>query len=158
MTHPTADGPPALAHLCDLRVQVAVPIEAGEDARGRHRIIPITGGTVSGARLSGRVLNLGADWQCLGPDLAAVLDTRYAIETDDGALIDVRNFGHRHGPRPVMEALMRGETPEASLIYFRTNPRFETRDPRYDWLNRTIFIGTGLREPDCVVLRFWEVL
>ena len=25
--------------------------------------------------------------------------------------------------------------------YFRTNPRFETGDPRYAWLNQTLFVA-----------------
>ncbi len=27
--------------------------------------------------------------------------------------------------------------------YFRTNPRFETGDARYAWLNQTLFLGKG---------------
>ena len=52
-----------LAHLCDLTVELAAPIELGSGPRGRRRIIPIVGGTVTGERLRGRILNLGADWQ-----------------------------------------------------------------------------------------------
>lgn len=151
-------SPPELRPLCDLRVTLASPIEAGTDARGRHRTIPITGGQVSGARLSGRILDLGADWQCVDADLRAVLDTRYAIATDDGAHIDIRNFGYRHGPRAQIEAMMRGEPVPADAIYFRTTPRFDTADPRYDWLRHRVFIGSGARLPDAVLLRIWEVL
>lgn len=147
-----------LRHLCDLDVELAAPMELGTPPRGRRRIIPIIGGTVTGERLSGRVLNLGADWQTVFSDHSAELDTRYAIETHDGASIDVRNFGFRHGPPEVIEALARGETVDPSRYYMRTHPRLETGDPRYAWMNRTIFVGTGSRQPSSVKITIFEVL
>ena len=27
--------------------------------------------------------------------------------------------------------------------YFRTSPRFETSDPRYAWLQQSVFVGQG---------------
>ncbi|MFN4272565.1 MAG: DUF3237 domain-containing protein [Aliihoeflea sp.] len=147
-----------LRHLCDLDVELAAPMELGTPPRGRRRIIPIIGGTVTGERLSGRVLNLGADWQTVFSDHSAELDTRYAIETHDGASIDVRNFGFRHGPPEVIEALARGEPVDPSRYYMRTHPRLETGDPRYAWLNRTIFVGTGSRQPSSVKITIFEVL
>ncbi len=147
-----------LAHLCDLKVELAAPVELGLSPRGRRRMIPIVGGTVTGERLSGRILNLGADWQTVFADGSAELDTRYAMETHDGAVIDIRNFGYRHGPADVLEALAKGEIVDPSRYYMRTQPRFETGDPRYAWLNRTVFVGSGARESDCVKIAFYEVL
>lgn len=147
-----------LRPLCDLRVTLGAPIELGTNARGRRRIIPITGGTVDGERVRGRVLALGADWQTILADGTAELDARYVIETPDGALIDVRNFGYRHGPDEVIARLARGEEVDPSLYYMRTQPRFETGDPRYSWLNRTICVGTGSRHGDHVRISFAEVL
>ena len=149
---------PALAHLCDLTVELAAPMDLGQSPRGRRRIIPIVGGSVSGERLNGRILDLGADWQTVFADGSAELDTRYAMETHDGAVIDIRNFGFRHGPPEVLAALARGETVDASRYYMRTQPRFETGDPRYAWLNRTIFVGTGERLAAAVRVSFFEVL
>jgi Protein of unknown function (DUF3237) len=147
-----------LAHLCDLRVRLAPPIELGAAPRGTRRIIPIIGGEVSGDRLSGKVLDLGADWQTLMADGTAELDTRYAIETHDGALIDIRNYGLRHGPREVVAALARGEDVDPDSYYMRTHPRFETGDRRYAWLNRMICVGTGSRHADHVRITVFEVL
>ncbi|MDF1601684.1 DUF3237 domain-containing protein [Mesorhizobium sp. YIM 152430] len=147
-----------LAHLCDLKVELAAPVELGLSPRGRRRMIPIVGGTVTGTRLSGRILNLGADWQTVFADGSAELDTRYAMETHDGAMIDIRNFGYRHGPPDVLDALGRGENVDPTRYYMRTQPRFETGDARYAWLNRTIFVGSGAREADCVKIAFYEVL
>ncbi|AXS42222.1 DUF3237 domain-containing protein [Breoghania sp. L-A4] len=147
-----------LKHLCDARIDLGPPLELGDAPPGRRRIIPIIGGTVTGERVSGTILNGGADWQTVFADGSAELDTRYMIETHDGAILDIRNFGYRHGPAEVIARLARGEDVDPSLYYMRTTPRFETGDPRYDWLNRTIVVGTGAREAAAVVLTLYEVL
>jgi hypothetical protein len=150
--------PPDLRHLADLDVELAAPIELGDCPRGRRRIIPIVGGKVTGERLSGEILNLGADWQTILSDGTAELDTRYSMRSHDGAVIDIRNFGFRHGPKEVVEALLRGETVDPSLYYMRTQPRFETGDARYLWLNRMICVGSGARLQSGVRISFFEVL
>lgn len=149
---------PELRFVCEVRAELAPPLEKGESAGTRWRIIPIVGGTVEGERLSGRILNLGADWQTVYRDGYAELDTRYAIETHDGALIDVRNFGFRHAPPEIMARLVAGEVVDPSLYYMRTQPRLHTGDPRYSWVNRTVFVGTGERLADAVRIDFFEVL
>lgn len=137
--------PPVLAHVCDLEATLDPPIEMGPGRSGRRRIIPITGGKVSGPRLNGRILNLGADWQTIFDDGMAELDTRYALETHDGAVIEIRNYGYRHGPPEVVAALARGEQVPPGAYYMRTQARLETGDARYAWVNRTLFVGTGAR-------------
>jgi len=54
---------PTLEHVCTLQVMLDPIREMGAGRAGQRRIIPIIGGTVQGARLSGKILNLGADWQ-----------------------------------------------------------------------------------------------
>lgn len=149
---------PQLRPLCVIDAELGPPIERGGTAGARWRIIPIVGGMVEGERLSGRVLNLGADWQAVHHDGYAELDTRYAIETHDGATIDVRNFGYRHGPDEVIARLAAGEAVDPSLYYMRTHPRFHSGDPRYAWLNRTILLGTGARMAATVRIEVYEVL
>ena len=149
---------PELVHLCDLHVDVAAPIEMGTSPRGRRRIIPIVGGTFSGERLRGDVLNLGADWQTVFCETVAELDTRYALRTHDGAIIEIRNFGYRVGPAEIIARLGQGEDVDPALYYMRTHPRFETGDPRYAWLNHTICVGTGMRRASSVHVSVFEVL
>lgn len=149
---------PELRHLCDIVAELGAPMELGEGRGGKRRIIPIVGGTVSGERLNGQVLNLGADWQTIFSAGAAELDTRYSMKTDDGALIDIRNFGYRHGPQDVMAKLARSEQVDPLSYYMRTHPRFETGDPRYSWLNTLICVGTGAREASNVRISVFEVL
>lgn len=135
---------PALSPFCELRVDLAPIREMGPGRAGQRRIIPIIGGTVTG-RVTGRILNLGADWQTIHADGSADLDTRYAFETEDGALIEIINKGVRHGPAEVVARLAAGEDVDPDDYYMRTTARLETGDPRYDWVNRMIFVGTGGR-------------
>jgi hypothetical protein len=149
---------PRLTLVCTIQADLGPAMELGMGKAGQRRIIPIIGGSVTGERLSGRVLDLGADWQTIFAEGSAELDTRYAIETHDGALIDVRNFGFRHGPADVMARLAKGEGVDPADYYMRTLPRLETGDPRYSWVNRTIFLGTGARFASAVQIQIYEVL
>jgi hypothetical protein len=146
-----------LQPLFKAEITLAAPQELGETPQGRRRIIGITGGRFSGERLSGRVLPGGADWQVIRADGVADLDARYTLETEDGALIYVRNRGYRHGPAEVLKKLSSGENVEPSLYYMRTTPRFETGDARYAWLNRIVCVATGARRAAAVELEVFEI-
>ena len=148
---------PTLQHVCDLDVDLGPIREMGSGRAGRRRIIPIVGGRVTGPRLRGRILDLGADWQTIFDDGLAELDTRYGIETDDGAVIEVLNYGYRHGPAAVMARLAAGEDVPPEDYYMRTHARLETGDPRYDWVNQTLFVGTGARLANAVCVSLFAI-
>jgi Protein of unknown function (DUF3237) len=147
---------PELKPFCELRVDLAPIMEMGPGRAGKRRIIPIIGGTVSG-RVTGKILNLGADWQTIYADGSADLDTRYAFETDDGALIEIINKGVRHGPPDVVARLAQGEDVDPSEYYMRTTARLETGDPRYDWVNNMLFVGAGGRFASQVHVQLYTV-
>ncbi|QKV17095.1 DUF3237 domain-containing protein [Oricola thermophila] len=148
---------PKLEHVCDLTVELDPIREMGAGRAGKRRIIPIVGGTVRGPLLNGRILDLGADWQTIFADGLAELDTRYAVETDDGATIEIINYGYRHGPPEVIAAIARGEAVDAGAYYMRTHARLETGDPRYEWVNRTLFVGSGARFAEKVVVSLFAI-
>jgi hypothetical protein len=129
----------------------------GRTPYGERRVIGILGGTVRGPKLTGRILPGGADWQIIRTDGAADIKARYTIETDAGARIMVTSEGLRHGPPEVMERLARGDNVDPALYYFRTVMRFETADPKVDWLNRILALARGHREPRAVRLDVYEV-
>jgi hypothetical protein len=153
----TAPTAPTLAFAFELRAEVEAPLEIGQLPKGLRRIIPILRGTFEGPGIRGRVVPGGADWQLIGADGFSELDTRYTLETDTGRTIYVQNAGIRHAPPQVIQRLLRGETVDPSLVYFRTVPRFETSAPELQWLTRSIFVGTGERYPREVVIRFWRI-
>ena len=129
----------------------------GRTPYGERRFVGITGGTVSGAKLNGRILAGGADWQIVRADGAADIQARYTIEADRGARIMVDSKGLRHGPPDVIEKLARGDKVDPALYYFRTVMRFETADPEVDWLNRILALARGQREAHRVRLEVFEV-
>jgi hypothetical protein len=148
--------PPRLEPLCDLVVSVSAAIPAGDGPFGLRRVIPITGGTVTGPRMSGRVLPAGADFQVVtGGGTTAHLDARYLLELDDGATVFVHNTALRHASAEVAARLMRGEVVAREAVYFSCQPRFETGDPRWAWLHERQFVGRGERLPQAVRLSFW---
>jgi len=149
--------PPKLSLAMTLRVQVGPPTELGEVPRGRRRIIPILGGTFEGPNVRGKVLAGGADWQIVRADGLAELDTRYMLQTDSGSLIYIQNAGIRHAPPDITKKLLAGQPVDASQVYFKTVPTFETSAPELQWLTRSIFVGTGERRPTEVIVQVWRV-
>jgi hypothetical protein len=150
---------PRLTFAFEIRAQVGTPQEFGDVGRGRRRIIQILGGTFSGTGMKGRILPGGADWQMIRQnDGFTDVDARYTIETDTGSIIYVQNIGIRHAPIDVMRRLNAGETVDQSEIYFRAVPKFETGDPELEWLMRSIFVCTGERYPNGVIIRFFRLL
>jgi hypothetical protein len=148
---------PGLTHIADFAITVGPPIPIGETAEGLRRVVPITGGTITGPRLSGRILAAGADYQVIRADGFTTLDARYAAEMDDGAMLYIVNTGVRFGPPEVMARITRGERVDPAEVYFRTTPKFETAAPAYGWLLKPLFLAAGARYPDRVELRIYEI-
>lgn len=148
---------PALVHAFDLRVELDSIMEMGSGRAGHRRIIPIIGGPVTGERIQGEVMHLGADWQTIFADGLTELDTRYAIRTHDDAIIEVINFGLRHGPADVMARVAAGEDVVPSEYYMRTHCRLESGDPRYSWVNKSLFVGIGGRRAASVEISIFEI-
>lgn len=101
----------------------------GERDGGRLLMIPITGGTVAGPKLSGEVLP-GADWATVYPDRAQV-EARYAIRAADGTVIQVFNRG-------IVAIGADGARPALPLTVLT----FVAPVGEHGWLNHGPFIGT----------------
>jgi hypothetical protein len=149
---------PELRHVCDIEADVSAIRDLGLTPHGRRRIVPIVGGTVKGPRLDAFILPGGADWQHVRSDGVVELVARYSILTRDGVEIAVVNRGLRRAAPEVMERMARGEAVDPALVYCRTTPQFEAPDGRYDWLNRSVFVGSAARMPDKVRIEVFEVL
>lgn len=148
---------PSLLLLYTSIIEVETPQLIGHSPYGERRIIPIKGGAFSGPRLSGRVLPGGADWQIIRGDGIVEVEARYTLETHDGALIFVYNWGLRHGPEDAMKRLASGEEVDPNEYYFRTTPKFETGAKGYEWLNGIIAIATGERRAKEVIITVYEI-
>jgi hypothetical protein len=148
---------PELELLLEIRASLAAPIVVGDVPEGARRVVPIDGGTFEGPRLRGTLIPGGADWQYLRPDGVMIVEAQYLLRTDDGVVIQVNNRGMRHGPEAVMRRLGAGEAVDPADYYFRATPRLSAPAGRYEWLNRRMFLCSGARYPDAVVLWFYEV-
>ncbi|NBS09190.1 MAG: DUF3237 domain-containing protein [Betaproteobacteria bacterium] len=150
---------PMLEHVCDLAVTIGAAVEVGMTPAGLRRMIPITGGTVTGPQLNGRLLPGGADFQLiLSNGTQANLDARYVIELDDGARVFVQNTALRVASVENSLRIMRGQAVDPQAVYFRCQPRLEATSAHWAWLNECQFIGTGQRTPDGVFLSFYKVI
>lgn len=148
--------PPDVQPFCTLQVDLAPIMDLGPGRAGQRRIIPIVGGRVTG-RLSGTILDVGADWQTVTADGVAELDARYAFRTDDGALVEIVNKGYRYGPPDVMEQLASGVPTPPESYSMRSTARLESGHPDYRWLNRMVFVGTGARDANAVQIDLYSV-
>ncbi len=146
---------PSLAHFADVAVDVGQPLVLGRGAQGLRRVVPILGGTAHGDGWTARVLPGGADFQLFATEGCSVLDARYGLETDAGDLIYVQNHAVRAAAPEVMARLMRGEPVQPSEVYFRCSPSFETDSPALRWITQRLFVGSGVRHPAQVAMRFF---
>jgi hypothetical protein len=121
---------PRLEFVYEELVTLAPSQPVGETPQGKRNIVPITGGTFEGPRLKGKILPGGWDWQLASPGGCFTLHADYMIQTDDGAVINVRNAGtvctNSDGTRGAM----------------LTSPVFEAPKGKYDWLNGGVYVGT----------------
>jgi hypothetical protein len=146
---------PTLQPFAALAVEVGKPIEVGRTPRGLRRMIPITGGEARGDGWTAKVLPGGADYQLVIGDTLAELQAHYVLQMDSGELVYVRNQAIRSAPADVTARLVRGEAVDPSLVYFRCHPSLETGAGKFAWVNERLFVGSGVRKPDRVEMKFF---
>jgi Protein of unknown function (DUF3237) len=134
-----------LVPLATARIQLAAPIPLPQTPKGTRQIFEFTDVTVEGDRLRGKMKGAAAaDWVLVGPDGTGSLDIRYALETDDGALVYLAYQG-----RADFSA-------SADVVY--SAPLFETGDERYAWLNKIQAVAKGTVSPELILtLEMFEV-
>ncbi|WP_460772658.1 DUF3237 domain-containing protein [Microbacterium sp. GXF7504] len=147
---------PSLIERFHVEVELGPLEDHGMTRAGHRRVVPITGGTVTGA-LEGEILPGGADWQLVRADGAVEVDGRYTARTRDGALLYLQARGVRSGDPAVLEALLRGEHADPAAYYFRTVLTIETSAPELAWLEHRLFVCAAEREADAVRYTAYEV-
>lgn len=121
---------PKVEFAFEARITLGPARVVGETASGRRQYIPITGGTIAGPRLSGRVIPGGWDYQNQMPSGCFSMTADYFLEAEDGAVIHILNESFSCG--------MGG--PEAGRSYFR--PRFEAPvGSAHAWLTGATFVA-----------------
>lgn len=129
-TTPGSEQFPKVEFVFEEHVTLAPATVLGETALGHRQYIPITGGTIAGPRLNGRVIPGGWDFQLRYEGGCGTLSADYFLEADDGTVIHILN-----------ESFSCGLTgPNGERSFFR--PRFEAPEGPHDWLTRGTFVAT----------------
>jgi len=140
-----------LLHEFTLTARLAAAVPVGPGPFGVRRIREVLGGEVTGERIQGRVGTGGADWVLVGPDGWGRLDVRLTIHTHDGAHLYVQYLGVIEYNDAARAANAGERSSDYGDHYFRTAPRLETGDERYEWVNRTLWVADGRLHPGPVV-------
>jgi hypothetical protein len=152
---PAPDVIPRIEFAFEERVTIADAVVLGDTALGHRQFIAITGGTVAGPLLKGRVLPGGADFQLTyAASRCTQLSADYFLQAEDGTVIHVFN-----------EGLV---CPNGGRAIFR--PRLEAPQGLFEWMTRAAFVATLELEPpasppaagaapkvEAVRLRFYQV-
>lgn len=156
---PDAPILPGLAFAFRITAQIAPALDAGAGPRGRRLHIAITGGSVAGPRLQGRILPGGSDWPLIRTDGSSEISASYTIEAADGTPIHVVNSGLRVSAPDVLARLRAGEPVDPADYYFRSAPRFEAPDGPHGWLNGRIFVASLMPTPSTasIIIDVYEV-
>jgi hypothetical protein len=128
--------------LMEIQLDVKVRL-IGRGPYGTRQLFDILGGEFKGPRLAGRVLTSGGDWMLVGADDVGRMDVRIMLETDDDALIYMQFTGILEVNDRVIAAASGSTESDYDDSYFVLQPRFETGDGRYSWLNRCVGLGEG---------------
>jgi hypothetical protein len=130
--------PVEVEKLFYLEAELHPDIKVGDVGRGNLIICPVKGGFFKGEKLSGEVLNFGADWNLMYSNYLNIIDTRYLLRTDDGEIISVSTNGRAIIEPEMDRAIERGEYVDPKRYYFRQHIFFETGSEKYNWLNGII--------------------
>jgi hypothetical protein len=125
----TKTDTPQLEFVFEELVTLGSSQHPGKTPLGERNIIPITGGTVSGPKINGKIIPGGWDWQ-LATGGCFKLQADYMINTDDGVIINVLNKGTKC------------DSGSANSSRMLTSPMFEAPIGRYEWLNDGAYVGT----------------
>lgn len=151
---------PGFEYCFELRctVEEAVSLGGQVEGEGLH-FARVSGGTLQGPKLRGKVLASGGDWW-VGRGLTVILDARYVIEAEisrGAAGVEVINRGFWRTDEATFERLRLGEQISEQELYYRTAFQFHTEHPELRWLTESQFIGYARAEPGHVIIRVFRL-
>jgi len=145
-----------LVHEFTFTANLRPPVPIGAGPIGTRMYYEISDGEMTGNRLRGTLLG-GGEWALIGPDGFLRVDVRLQVRTHDDAYLYAQYTGLLEINAAVQGALANGTGTKYGDQYFFTNPRLETGDARYAWVNTTFFIGEGHLLPGSgVEYRVWR--
>ena len=128
---PTEAQFPKVEFVFEERVTLAPATVLGNLPSGQRQYIPITGGTIKGPKLNGRVIPGGWDYQNRLAQGCFSMTADYFLEADDGTVIHILNESFSCG----------APGPGGQRSFF--HPQFEAPvDSAYAWMNGGSFVAT----------------
>ncbi len=132
-----------LEPLMTYHAELRPPVSVGPGPYGTRNIFEVIGGAFEGPRMRGNLRTGGGDWLLVDAEGIGHLDVRATFETHDGALIYVQYFGRLVLTDALAQALQGHGQTDFGDTHFVSQPRFETGDLRYAWLNQVMAVGEG---------------
>ena len=137
---------PVLRQVYRLKAVMDQPLDFGDVLARQRRVVPLVGGVFTGPELNGNLLPGGStSWQTVLPAGTALIEIRYTLRTDRGALLYVLSSGVGQGNREVAARVGRDEDVDAGEHLFHAATRIETAAPHLDWLNKGVFVTVAGR-------------
>lgn len=136
-----------LEHEFTYTAVVLGPHVVGQGPFGMRHYYEMAQGLVAGPRLAGRTLGAGADWMLVGPDGVLRMDVRIQLLADDGAILCARDHGIGEPNERMRSATEHDEPTRFENQRIRTCWQLECGDPRYEWVNRYLFVGEARLRP-----------
>lgn len=136
-----------LEHEFSFWVALKPPIDFGAGVLGQRLYAEVIEGAATGRRFTAQAIGGAGDWLLIGSDGYGRIDVRLQFATEDGAFVYMQYPGLLEINDVVAQALATGGATSFDAQYFRTTPRVETGDPRYEWMTHSVFVARGrLRE------------
>tara|TARA_R110000782_G_scaffold57256_21_gene119466 strand:- start:5524 stop:5982 length:459 start_codon:yes stop_codon:yes gene_type:complete len=134
-------------------------LDIGNGPFGKRMTFEVHGGEFKGERLNGKIRDAScADWMTISEEGYGHLDVRASFETDDGANIYVQYSGVIELTAGTMAALEGESGTNFGDQYFFTNPRMQTGDARYSWVNNIFCVARGRLVPGKVEYEVFQVV
>lgn len=145
--------------LGELKIEMAGSHIFGATPMGQARRIDyFESGHLKGPKIDAQIVRGSADALLHRFDGVIQPNVRLSLEISGGHHLFIQYQGYRHAAPAVMERIAQGQTVSPEEVYLRTAIFFETDSKAHDWLNRTVAIGVGRREPQAAVYDVYEVL
>ncbi|KAK3899290.1 hypothetical protein C8A05DRAFT_37098 [Staphylotrichum tortipilum] len=126
--------PPKLTYLYSANLTFLAPITIGAVPSGSRNLLTISGGTVKGPKINGKV-GSGVDWGLTDSKGVFSPDALYTLHTSDNATILVFEKGH---------------APNVQIL-------FETASEKYAWLNSAVGYASGGPNDVGIGLDVWQI-
>ncbi|MFK8402854.1 DUF3237 domain-containing protein [Pseudomonas sp. BGr12] len=154
---------PGLHPTLHLDVEIGDELLRGATAQGRRIDYPILGGRFTGSNPDGKgfagcIPPGGADYYLERHDGCGELDARYSLLCNDGTLIEVHNTGLLVLSEAGVQLAAQHWPIDPQHYRCHCAPRFHSKDARYAWMSRHLFVGqVSYPAANCVQIECFRI-